>query len=243
MSLEKRLYLYSYDANPNGSVKISSLMKYFQQIARDDLDNIGITYNEMRSFSQVFVIIKLKMEFQKEISIYDELYLKTVPTNIAGVTFFRDFVITDSDGNICLLAKSAWILINYDTRRIIRPKDICFPIPENPIIANIQLERTFDNNECPLSAKTNVREVNFSNLDENNHFNNTETASFAIDEICDRLIDGDKIKSMEIHFNHESVLGDVLEIKTNHYPLSSLVTAENRNFETNAFQCFITYWE
>ena len=69
MPITKKLELYSYDANPDGSVKIPSLMKHFQQIAREDLNTYGITYNMMRDANQVFVIIKAKLEFKKKISI------------------------------------------------------------------------------------------------------------------------------------------------------------------------------
>ncbi len=242
MPLVKKLDLYSYDANPDGTAKIPMLMKHFQQIAREDLRNFGITYNMMRDYDQVFVIIKLKIEFKKKITIYDELYLKTVPTKIVGITFYRDFFITDVSGEICAVASSAWVLMNYKTRRIIKPADIVAPVPHFPDDASdVVLTRRFPVIDSPILQKTNVRKVYFSNLDENNHFNNTETAAFAIDEICDRIVAGDEISSIEIHFNHESRLGDELNIITVDSPAASIISAENNNFDANAFECYITY--
>ena len=243
MPTTKKLELYSYDANPDGSVKIPSLMKHFQQIAREDLNSYGITYNMMRDANQVFVIIKAKLEFKKKISIYDELYLRTVPTKVCGITFYRDFFVADSSGALCAVCSTSWVLMNYQARRILKPSEIISEIPSFPTeSSDVVLSRRFLFNDSPSSKSTNVRKIYFSNLDENNHFNNTETAAFAIDMIADRIINGDTIKSFEIHFNHESMLGDELDILAEHRRVSSYITAFNSHFDCNAFECFIEFY-
>lgn len=242
MPITKKLELYSYDANPDGSVKIPSLMKHFQQIAREDLNTYGITYNMMRDANQVFVIIKAKLEFKKKISIYDELYLKTAPTKINGITFYRDFFVMDAHNDLCAVCSTSWILMNYESRRILKPAEIISEVPSFPEEASdVVLTRRFLFSDSPLSKSTNVRKIYFSNLDENNHFNNTETAAFAIDMIADRIISGDSIKSFEIHFNHESVLGDELVVDTENRENSSFVSAFNSHFDSNAFECLIEF--
>lgn len=242
MPTTKKLELYSYDANPDGSVKIPSLMKHFQQIAREDLLEYGITYNMMRDADQVFVIIKLRIEFKKKISIYDELYLKTVPVKVTGITFFRDFFITDSFGELCAVCSTSWVLMNYATRRILKPNEIVAEVPSFPELgSDVVLTRRFHFDESPVSKSTNVRKVYYSNLDENNHFNNTETAAFALDEISDRLISGENIGAFEIHFNHESRLGDEISLTAENRDTSSYVSAYNPSFDSNAFECIVEF--
>ena len=146
----------------------------------------------MRDANQVFVIIKERIEFKKKISIYDELYLKTVPTKIVGITFFRDFFITDSSGELYAECSTSWVLMNYETRRILKPSEIVSEVPSFPEEASkVTLTRRFQFSDSPISESTNVRKIYYSNLDENNHFNNTETAAFALDEAASRLIAGD----------------------------------------------------
>lgn len=242
MPTEKKIELYSYDANPDSSVKISSLMKHFQQIAREDLLDYGITYNMMRDANQVFVIIKARIEFNKKVSIYDELHLKTVPTKVSGITFFRDFFLTDENNDLVASCSTSWVLMNFESRRILRPVDIISEIPAFPDQASdITLTRRFLFDDSPISKSTNVRRIMYSNLDENNHFNNAETAAFAIDEVADRLMNGDIIKSFEIHFNHESALGDEIDITTENRSKNSYISAYNPGFDTNAFECLIEF--
>ena len=242
MPTTKKLELYSYDANPDGTVKISSLMKSFQQIAREDLINYGITYNMMRDANQVFVIIKERIEFKKKISIYDELYLKTVPTKISGITFFRDFFITDSSGDLCAECSTSWVLMNFETRRILKPCEIISEVPSFPDEAsNVTLTRRFQFSGSPILKSTNVRKIYYSNLDENNHFNNTETAAFALDEVASRIIAGSTVKNFEIHFNHESKLNDSVTLFTENRSDTSYIFATNPSYDGNAFECVVTF--
>ena len=242
MPTTKKLELYSYDANPDGTVKISSLMKNFQQIAREDLINYNITYNMMRDANQVFVIIKERIEFKKKISIYDELYLRTVPTKIVGITFFRDFFITDSSGELCAECSTSWVLMNYETRRILKPSEIVSEVPSFPEEASkVTLTRRFQFSDSPISESTNVRKIYYSNLDENNHFNNTETAAFALDEAASRLIAGDFIKSFEIHFNNESKYNDTITLFTENRPDTTYIFAKNPSYDGKAFECVVSF--
>lgn len=243
MPTVKELEFHSYDANPDSSVRIQSLMKYFQEVAREDLNSYGITYNMMRDASQVFVIIKMKIEFKRKLNIYDNYILKTVPTKVSGIIFFRDFFLYDKENNLCAIASTSWVLMDFLSRRILRPSALIADVPAFPSEASgVVLSRNFKFSDCPISEKTNVRKVYYSNLDENNHFNNTETASFALDEVYDRIIDEKlEVETFEIHFNHESVLNDTLTIKTSDFEDKSLVSAINDNVSENAFDCLITY--
>ncbi|MBR5308655.1 MAG: hypothetical protein IKU43_07775 [Clostridia bacterium] len=242
MPTTQQLNLYSYDATPDGTVKIPSLMKAFQQIARVDLDTHGVTYNMMRDANQVFVIIKARIEIKKKISIYDTLYLKTVPTKIQGIIFFRDFRITDADGNLYAVCSTSWVLVNYASRRILKPAQMIADIPHYPEEeSDVILTRRFDPVDSPISKSTNVRKIYFSNLDENNHFNNAETASFAIDEIADRIIGGENIKTFEIHFTRESKLGEEIELTTQNTDKASYIFANNITTGNEAFTCMVEF--
>ena len=185
----------------------------------------------------------MKIEFKNNFSIYDKLTLKTVPTKTSGIMFFRDFFIYDNMMNLCATASTSWVLMDYVSRKILRPSALIGEVPAYPDEASdIILSRNFIFSDCPISEKTNVRTVYYSNLDENNHFNNTETASFALDEVYNRILNEKlNISSFEIHFNHESRLNDTITLKTYDFNNKSLVSAVNNTSSENAFECLITY--
>ncbi len=242
MSITKKVAFYSYDATPDGNVAIPALLKAFQQLAREDCDSYGVTYPDMRKNSQIFVLIKIKLRFNKEISIYDDVTVESVPIKISGVTFYRDFFVRNSDGETLCLCTTAWVLIDYEKRSILRPSALIGSIEHHPDLAcGLSFSRSFsfDDNDSPAS-RTYVRNVYYSNLDENNHMNNAEISSFAVDSVADRLIAGSKITNFEIHFDKEVHLNDVLNIRCFDSPSASHVYAEN---ETNSFKAFEAFFE
>ena len=46
----KELKIQSYDVDNDNNLKLSSMMKYFQQVARENLDELGFTYKYLLEF-------------------------------------------------------------------------------------------------------------------------------------------------------------------------------------------------
>ena len=63
----KEIKIKSYDVDKNNNARISSIMKYFQQIARENLDQFGMTYDYLREHNIVFVLTKYKFKFYKNL--------------------------------------------------------------------------------------------------------------------------------------------------------------------------------
>lgn len=242
MGFQRKAEFYSYDAAPDGSVKLSALMRQFQQIARENLDSFGVTYPLMRDHDQIFVILKIRIEFLKPFTIYDETYIETVPTKVVGVTFYRDFRVRDASGNICALSTSTWVLIDYKDRSILRPSALVVPCPGFPDEAvDLPLHRRFTFDESPLQIRTDVLSVRYSRLDENNHLNNTEIAALASDEFADRIVSGERLKSFELHFEHEAVLHDLLRFEVSDYSGCTYVTAVKDGTGEPVFSCLAEF--
>ncbi len=213
MALERSYNFYSYDAYPNGNVKMSSVLKAMQQLAREDLDNMGVTYPMMRKDNLVFVLIKLRVKFKHPVSIYDKITIKTIPTKIVGIYFIRDFFFYNTDGDIVGEASSSWVLLNYETRRPQRPNALNYSFPHSDeIVADCPLSRNILCDGSPV--ETNVRSVRLSDMDENNHLNNAIIADFVTDELEKEIVlENCNVKDIEIHFHKEAHLSDDLGIE------------------------------
>ncbi|MEG1743214.1 MAG: hypothetical protein RR246_03510, partial [Clostridia bacterium] len=59
---EQTIKITSADVYENGNIKLSALQKYMQQIAREDCDDYGASYENVRALGMVFVITKLAIE-------------------------------------------------------------------------------------------------------------------------------------------------------------------------------------
>ena len=59
----KEIKVKSYDVDKTSNIKLSSIMKYFQQIARENLDEFGMTYDFLREHNIICSLNYIKFLF------------------------------------------------------------------------------------------------------------------------------------------------------------------------------------
>ena len=236
----KEIKIKSYDVGRDDNAKISSIMKYFQQIARENLDEFGMTYKFLRDHNIAFVLTKYKFKFYSEMHCDHKYIFKTSPCDTVGVSFIRDFVVEDIDGNICCEASSAWVIIDFEKRSILRPNRLPLPIQNDPKLVDF----------VPDRLSTNVREDNkgefrtsvyYSQLDANNHLNNCYYVDILTDGLFAIKNDVPFIKSLEMSYDHEASVGNDLVIEYYFDDNSVSVICNNATSENICFLANIEY--
>ena len=210
MSLTMTMKVESYDVQPNGSIKISSLLKFLQKAAGDELLDTPLSYASLASRNIAFVLTKMTLQFFNDIRLYDTLEITTHARKTHGATFPRDFIVR-INGKVVCAARSMWVLLHLTERKIMRPSSIC-DLGEVPTSEDdyIEIQDTRRNPDPNSLSQTNVRKVEYSHLDMNNHLNNTYYSDFIFDSVDKPF----KIEGlyMQINYKNEARLGDFLEI-------------------------------
>ena len=119
----------SYDVDQNNTLRVSCMMQYFQQIARENLDMFGLTYDFLRENDIVFVLSRYSIKQSAPLYADRTYTFRTSPSLIHGPYFIRDFAVTDENGNTLVLASTAWVIIHYSDRRLLRPNSLPIQIP------------------------------------------------------------------------------------------------------------------
>ena len=212
MSYNINYKIESYDVQPNGNVKISSLLKLFQKAAGDELLDTPFSFMNLASRNTAFVLTKMSLNIIKDIKLYDEVEIITHPRKIRGATYPRDFIVTVNNETVAV-ARSLWVLIDITKRSILRPSAISdlgqIPTSEDDEFEIEDVRRIFESTSL---SETNVRNVCYSNLDMNNHLNNTYYSDFIFD-CLNNTRKSDEGLYLQINYKNEALLGDVLEIK------------------------------
>lgn len=208
--IEKSFAVASFDVYPNSTLKPSALQRYMQQVAREDCDNLGCTYINMRDVNMVFVMTKLAISVEKPIFAYDELTLRTFNNRISGVTFEREFEFF-KNGEKVIHATTQWVIVKYDDRSIVRPKLFPFEIPAHNLdCGSLNLPRNIVPDGEVRDCGT--RTVRLSDLDENDHLNNCIYSDIAMDFISEYDRKDDYVKEVKIIFRQEARINDELSI-------------------------------
>lgn len=202
----------NYDVYENGRAKLSSLMKYMQQLARDDCDSYGATYGALRNDNMVFVITNLAIEFYDDLYDGDIIELSTCNNAIRGVIFERRFIAT-RNGDLIFSAVTDWVLMDFTARKVLRPSAMRFPIvEEHKMDSPLTTKRRIPSPESGIETEHIVR---YTELDENRHLNNTVYADILIDNLATDVPDK-RIETCFLNFNGEACLGDSLSVISNY---------------------------
>ena len=236
--LEYPLNITSFDVFPNGTLKPSALLRYMQQAARLDCDQLGATYAYMRELNTVFMLTKVAFTLYRPLRSGEDMVMKTYNNRIDGIYFDREFEFYISE-ELAGRASSFWVLVRFDTRRPMRPRE--FPITfESLDISDqvLQIPRSLLP-EDPVFLED--RTVRVSDLDENNHLNNCVYTDIALDALPG--FDGlsQAVLSASVIFRHEARLHDVLHLSYGKTETGSLVSAENTTAGAPCFEASFSF--
>lgn len=230
--MEKQIDVCSYDVLPDGSMKPSAVQKYCQQIGLDDLSAYGASYQEMRKKSMVFVLMRLSMDFIKPVCSGEKLLVRTNAYKTDGVMFYRDYEFY-RDGEPVIAVDSRWVLINFETRALLRSSQYCYGMEESePAVQLPMIPRRIQLNGEDLKVK---RTVHLTQTDENRHLNNCVYADILLDEAPVDL-DKQRIRTLSILFDHEAYWKDELELRYQKQDNGFLVAADDLTTGKPCFQ-------
>ncbi len=233
---ETTLTISSFDVLPNSTIKPSALLRHMQQVARDDCDQNGCTYSFMREQNTVFVLTKLGLDLYRPLREGETLTIRTYNNRITGIVFDREYDLWVGDESVGR-ASTYWVLVRYDTRALVRPKDFPFAFFSYEINDNaVEIPRRFGNEDA---ASVGERQVRVSDLDENNHLNNCAYADVALDALPD--FDGlsHAVTGFRILFENEARLGQILSLSAKQNDATAGVRAFNT---TTQKPCFDSIW-
>lgn len=235
----KEIKIKSYDVDKNNNAKISSIMKYFQQIARENLDQFGMTYDFLREHNIVFVLAKYKFKFYRNLHCDEKFIFKTSPCGLQGVSFIRDFVVEDADGNRCCEASSSWVIIDFVKRSILRPNRLPLPITSDPDLVDFVPDRLSTNVRYGES-RNYATKVTYSQLDANNHLNNCCYADIMLDGLFDIYNNIPEIKELDMSFDHEAAVCSELLLEYYQKDEKIHIYCNNTTAELPCFSAVIT---
>lgn len=241
MSITIKARIESYEVQPNDIVRPSTLFRLFQKASGDDLDQIGLTYDFLRDNGIVFVLTKITLKYFENIHSYDIVEITTRPRCCKGVSFVRDFDVFVS-GKRVAYATSTWVLLDINSRKLLRPSAIdklgTIKTDSENIITIEDRRMKFD---TTLMKETDVREVYYSQIDRNGHMNNTFYPDIVYDYFPDEYKDNDKGKIMSVYYSSEVMRSEKIQIYTKPGENEFLFVAKNPDTGKDIFTSLIDF--
>lgn len=199
----QKITIPCYHADASWSLKPASFMDYAQEAANCHATVLGFGYDDLIASRTAWVLSRMYVEFVDTPKWRDEVVLQTWHKGLNRLFFLRDFIMTDNEGSPKVKATTSWLVMNLDTRRLVRDPDL---MDEGGVCTENVVETPADKVVMPKDAEMELvmnHKVAYSDIDLNSHANNAVYMHWAMDAAGYDVTSQKKVKSFTINFNHE----------------------------------------
>lgn len=179
---EEELMLRTSDCDFQGSWRPSAILAAMQEAAGVHSELLGCGRNALLQKNTVWVLSRSEVHMEAYPGIGDRVLVQTFPTANRRWFFPRYFLFKNETGRVLGRAATLWVLLDVTTRRMLPPGDVLALMPDNSdLTAPLGLPATVE----AVAGEERIfsRLPQYSDLDVNQHVNNTRYA----DWVCDAL--------------------------------------------------------
>lgn len=187
----------------------------FMELAQEAAGNAAIERNfgdkDLEPIGAVWVLARQHVRFIKRPHWMDKVKMQTWHKGMKGVQFIRDYELLDEDGNPAVVSTSSWLVMSVADRKLVRGdvlEDFVPPVAEYPADA---IETSCPKIVVPAGVEMTLAKehvVQYSDLDHNQHTNNTKYILWSTDVIPQEVTMHRELREYFINFNKESKPGE-----------------------------------
>ena len=179
---EMKYDLRTSDFDKFNHIKPASVLDLFQDAAGRHAEEIGVGFEAMKEHSYFWVLIKIRFQVISQPSFQQKVIVKTWPLAPNKFIYRREYSIENENGDKLIVGSSEWVVMHSQRRRLVSAPDL-YPFSDDfhPVM---NFEEKLEGVE-DFEANTSSYSITpgFSELDVNNHVNNTKYANFVFDAI------------------------------------------------------------
>lgn len=207
---EREFRISSYEINPRGFARLTSIANYLQETAYEHATELGWGYHALMEQKVGWVLSRMRIKVYKYPVWDDVVVIKTWPRGIEKLFAFRDFQLFNPRKELLAEASTNWLIVNLETHRPQRmPSAFMKIITHSEAVFDRPLEKiplTKGASECSSHL------VKYSDLDIVGHVNNVKYIEWCADTLDSDLLLQSGIRDFEINFMKEARQGDNIEI-------------------------------
>ena len=201
-----------YDTDASWRLKPTSFMNMAQEAAGRHAVHLGFGYDDLIKTNTAWILSRVHVEFVDTPKWREEITLNTWHKGLNRLFFLRDFLITDNEGRERVKATTSWLVLNLETRRLVRDPNL---MEDGTVCSENVIETPADKVQMPKDAEAELVRthlVSYSDIDTNGHTNNAMYMQWSMNAVGYEITSSRPVKEFTINFNHETKAGDHVEI-------------------------------
>lgn len=207
MQYIRNYFIHYYDMDNRKKLLITSLMKYFEDIAVLHSEDVGLGLDYYVKNDVAWMIYKYDITIKTYPDFKKSIRVMTEPINLARFYAYRLFEVTDIDTQeILATANSLWFFIDTKQRK---PAKITSEISEGYRIQldskrELSIEDPGTVSEYSLQKEFLIR---FGDIDTNNHVNNIKYVEWALEVVPYEIFHEFSLHRLKIIYKKEGNYG------------------------------------
>lgn len=215
-TFQKEFTVSSYEVNPSGKARLTTMANYFQEIAYQHANELGFGYRDMKERHTMWLLSRMRIRMERYPAWDERVVLETWPSGVEKLFAARDFRVSAPSGEQLGVASSYWLIVDLNTHRPVKPREeleryanILFGKP----VFSDGIEKIIPaGSQKPLNSHT----VSWSDLDVIGHANNVKYMEWALDAVRNGSNPGKEswkqVLEFRIQFMKETRMGDEVVI-------------------------------
>jgi acyl-ACP thioesterase len=211
---EKNIYtndffIESYFCDWTDHLSMWGLSRLLQTVAEEHTTLTHISYFDLIKDQKAWVLSRMYYQVESMPAYGSTVRISTWSRGVDGLFDARDFLVCDMEGRRLASATAYWVVIDFNTRHVVRLNDIMDGYMHNAVCATDK-ERLTKLRLQPMDESHRIEHFNVkpSMLDHTGHVNNCEYIRW----VDDNLPEGKQIKTIEVAYVAETRPGEMVDI-------------------------------
>lgn len=200
-----------HDTDAFRNLRASKILMYLQETGNLQCREYGIDLDTLRDEKGVgFILSSISVKVNRPIHAFEKISVSTWCREARGYAFSRFFDIKAGD-ELVVQASSLWALVDVNSKTLVKASDDMTPhfpydepIPASDLPPRARILKT------DMLEKLGNRKICYSDIDYNNHMNNTNYP----DMLCDFVPDmrGKFVKEISLLYLKEAPYGETIAV-------------------------------
>ncbi|MDR2553463.1 MAG: acyl-ACP thioesterase [Treponema sp.] len=223
---EQRLIRFA-DIDQSDTITAAAVCDFFQEAAISHAELLGVGRNAMQKAGQVWILSRLSVFIERRSRYREQVMVRSWPRGSNRLFAVRDYDIrppagpTPGEPDVFVRGRSAWLILDMEKRRPLRPQAVAETLPPNEGI-NALPGPGGSNEAAPAlesrdfsgpDARTFFRRAAYSDIDYNGHMNNTRYIQWIQDLMEPEILEEARQIRLDINYLSEVRRGENIALR------------------------------
>ena len=213
MCYEKEFTVFQFECDPWNRMTPGAVLRRVQEIGTEQSESMGLNDELYNKTHTVFMLSRISLEVYTMPVVGQKVRIQTRAYGMKRAVYHRVTSMHNEAGEKLCEADSRWVLVDTETRRILRKEPDNF---SNPFVELPEEEHSMEMPKGEGLLPFGQLCADYTLCDVNQHINNSRYADIMCDCLPIELLEQGSVKKMLLFYRSEIAMGENFQLSRAH---------------------------